>query len=116
LLLVKNKTAFDSEGYPAVPGTVQILEWVAGRLSNAGEKIQISKPGTPEPGTGFVPYIRVDRVNYSDGNHPENFYGLPADPWPTTPDGGGQSLHRIVLGDYGNDVANWQAASPSPGQ
>jgi hypothetical protein len=116
LLLVKNKTAFESEGYPAVPGGVQVLEWVTGRLSNAGEKIQISKPESPELGTGFVPYIRVDRVNYSDGSHPENFYELPADPWPTAPDGGGQALHRIVSGDYGNDVANWQAASPSPGQ
>jgi hypothetical protein len=116
LLLVKNKTAFESEGYPAVPGGVEVLEWVTGRLSNAGEKVQISKPETPEAGTGFVPYVRVDRVNYSDGFHPENFYELPADPWPTVPDGGGQALQRVVLGDYGNDVANWQAASPSPGQ
>ncbi|GAJ24160.1 unnamed protein product, partial [marine sediment metagenome] len=29
------------------------------------------KPGDPEP--DFIPYIRVDRVNYSDGSHPENF-------------------------------------------
>jgi hypothetical protein len=28
------------------------------------------------------------------------------DPWPSEPDGTGQSLHRIVPADYGNDVAN----------
>jgi len=112
LLLVKNKVAFNSEFTPA--GGVQIFEWVAGRLSNAGEKIQISKPSTPEP-DGFVPYIRLDRVNYSDGNHPENFHELPGDPWPTSPDGSGDSLNRIVPTNYGNDVANWDANTPTPG-
>jgi len=33
-----------------------------------------------------------------------------------TPDGGGKSLTRKVLADYGNDLANWQADDPSPGQ
>jgi len=75
----------------------------------------IQSPGTPEPG-GFVPYIRVDRVNYSDGSHGENFRELGYnDPWPTSPDGTGQALHRVVDGNYGNDVANWQATSPIPG-
>ena len=36
-------------------------------------------------------------------------------PWPTGPDGGGTSLKRKVTTDYGNDVANWEAASPTPG-
>ncbi len=49
-------------------------------------------------------YIRIDRVNYSDGSHPEG-----EDPWPTEPDGTGQSLHRVVPDNYGNDVANWIA-------
>ena len=112
LILTKNEVALNEEFSPAA---VTILEWVEGRLSNAGEKIQISKPGTPEPG-GFVPYIRVDRVNYSDGSHGENFRELGYnDPWPTSPDGTGQALHRLVDGDYGNDVANWQATSPTPG-
>jgi len=111
LLLVKNLVAFEDEFGPV--GGVTILEYVEGRLSNAGEKIQLSKPGDPEP--DFIPYIRVDRVNYSDGSHPENFHELPGDPWPTGPDGTGQSLHRKVLGNYGNDVANWEANTPSPG-
>jgi hypothetical protein len=65
-------------------------------------------PGDPEP--GFVPYIRTEKVNFSDGSHP-----LGSDPWPSGADGLlGYSLNRVVAGDYGNDVANWQAASPSP--
>jgi hypothetical protein len=113
LILTKKEVALNEEFSPA---TVTILEWVEGRLSNAGEKIQISKPGTPEPG-GFVPYIRVDRVNYSDGLHDENFRELGYnDPWPTAPDGTGHSLERKVDGNYGNDVANWQTlAVPTPG-
>jgi hypothetical protein len=112
LLLVKNKVTFEAK-FGSVGVTV--LEWLAGRLNNAGEKIEIQKPGTPEP-SGFVPYIRVDRVNYSDGAHGENFRELNYnDPWPTSPDGTGQSLHRVTDGNYGNDVANWTAAAPSPG-
>ncbi|MHC4456616.1 MAG: hypothetical protein ACYS0I_05900, partial [Planctomycetota bacterium] len=83
-------------------------------LSNAGEKIQLSKPGEPEP-DGTVPYIRVDRVNYSDGRHHEDFHELGYDPWPTTPDGNGASLQRIDPCEYGNDVNNWLAAESSPG-
>jgi hypothetical protein len=112
LLLVKNLVAFEAEfGSPSVTA----FEWASGRLSNAGEKIELRKPGDPEPDTYFVPHIRVDRVNYSDGSHFENFHELPGDPWPTSPDGSGDSLNRIVPANYGNDVANWQAASPTPG-
>ena len=59
-------------------------------------------------------YIRIDRVNYSDGSHPEDCPGG-VDYWPVEADGGGKSLSRRVSADYGNDVANWQAATPSPG-
>jgi hypothetical protein len=113
LLLVKNKVAFNEEFDPA--GGVQIFEWIVGRLSNAGEKVQISKPGEQEP-DGFVPYIRVDRVNYSDGSHPENFNELPSDPWPSAPDGTGKSLARISMDAYGNDANNWQSVESTPGQ
>ncbi|HIJ72262.1 MAG TPA: hypothetical protein HPP87_13050, partial [Planctomycetes bacterium] len=105
--------ALNQEFTPA--GGVTILKWLEGRLSNAGEKIELQKPGTPEP-SGFVPYIRIDRVNYSDGSHGANFRETGYnDPWPTTPDGTGQSLDRITDTNYGNDVANWQAIAPSPG-
>lgn len=81
-------------------------------LKNSGEKIEISRPSTPQP-DGFVPYIRVDRVNYSDGSHPENFPEN-IDPWPTAPDGQGQSLVKSNLTLYGNDDTNWQSSSPTP--
>ncbi|MHC4265420.1 MAG: lamin tail domain-containing protein [Planctomycetota bacterium] len=85
ILLVKNLAAFEAEfGTASAPA----YEWLEGRLSNAGEKINLMKPGEPEL-DGFVPYYRVDRVNYSDGYHHENFRELEFnDPWPTSPDGG----------------------------
>ena len=79
-------------------------------LENDGEKIELSMPTDPDPGTGFFSYIRVEQVNYSDGIHP-----LGNDPWPTSADGRGDSLHRKTLSDYANDVANWEAATPTPG-
>jgi hypothetical protein len=79
-------------------------------LENDGEKIELSMPTEPDPGTGFISYIRVEQVNYSDGIHP-----LSNDPWPTDADGRGDSLHRTTLSGYANDVANWQAATPTPG-
>jgi hypothetical protein len=95
----------------SVPGGVQVLgpfENDTG-LDNEGEKLELSMPGTPEP-DGYIPYIRVEQVNYSDGSHP-----LGSDPWPTSADGKGSSLGRKVPGNYGNDVDNWQAVVPSPG-
>jgi hypothetical protein len=107
LLLVKDVDVFNSQ-YPAVPGGTQIFEWGGGRLDNGGEKVQLSKPGDEVEGTRY--YIRVDRVNYSDGSHP-----VGEDPWPTEPDGNGKSLTRKVPANYGNDPNNWQASAPSPG-
>ena len=107
LLLVKDKDVFES-GYAGAADNVQIFEWGPGRLDNAGEKVQISKPGDQVDGVRY--YIRVDRVNYSDGSHP-----VGDDPWHSGPDGYGKSLTRKVPADYGNDPENWTAADPSPG-
>ena len=79
------------------------------KLSNGGEKLDLSMPGDQEAGVRY--YIRVDRVNYSAGSHP-----VGDDPWYISADGAGDSLDRIDDELYGNDVANWQAVSPSPGQ
>jgi len=76
-------------------------------LSNDGEQVELSKPGVPDPGTGFYSYIVADAVDYSDGDSP-------GDPWPMAPDGTGPSLERVLLGAYGNDVINW-IASPAVG-
>jgi hypothetical protein len=111
-ILTKNTIAFDM-AYN-VPDSVPVLEWGGGRLSNAGDKIQISRPGDRDA-DGDRHWVRVDRIVYSDGAHPENF---PAgiDPWPTQADGQGLALTRIDATAYGNDPANWRAASPSPGR
>jgi hypothetical protein len=111
LLVVKDLTSFTAR-YGSIPG-VQVLDGYSGRLSNAGEKLQIDMPGDIDDlGTRY--YIRIDRINYSDGSHPENCPGG-VDLWPTEADGLGKSLSRKVPTDYGNDVANWEAATPSPG-
>jgi hypothetical protein len=96
-----------------VPAGVQVFEWGDGRLDNAGEKIQLSMPGDVDI-EGRRQWIRVDRVNYSDGSHPDDTPGAD-DPWPIDTDGTGYSLSRIVPADYGNDPINWKAEIPSPG-
>jgi hypothetical protein len=111
LLLVKDQTAFIAR-YGSISG-VQVIEDYNGWLSNGGERLQIGMPGDiDEEGTRY--YIRIDRVTYSDGSHHEDCPG-DVDYWPTEADGHGKSLSRKVSTDYGNDVANWEAASPSPG-
>jgi hypothetical protein len=112
LILAKDLTAFTAR-HGSMPPGVQVLDGFDGRLSNAGERLQIGMPGDiDEEGTRY--YIRIDRVTYSDGLHPEDCPGG-VDKWPTEADGLGKSLSRKVPTDYGNDVANWQAATPSPG-
>jgi hypothetical protein len=112
LVLVKDAGAFSSRF--SVPGGLHVLAWGAGNLANGSEKIQLSTPGDEAP-DGTRRWLRVDRVVYSDGAHPGDFVSGP-DPWPTEPDGLGQSLTRIDPRAYGNDPANWQAGPPSPGR
>jgi hypothetical protein len=79
-----------------------------GNLNNAGESIQLYKPDSPQtlphPDAGFVPYVLVEQVIYSN-----------APPWPAGADGTGMSLQRRLLGSYGNEPLNWMACSPTPG-
>jgi hypothetical protein len=111
LLVVKDPEAF-SWRYPAA-AVENIFGPYSGSLNNAGERLQLSMPGDiDEFGTRY--YIRIDRVTYSDGSHPENSPDG-VDHWPTAPDGDGQSLTRKVSSDYGNDPNNWEVAFPSSG-
>ena len=112
-LLVVNKPAAFIWRYPGVPPEI-ILGSYNGKLSNAGESLELSMPGDIDI-AGERHYIRVDRVNYSDGSHPEN---CPSgvDLWPTHPDGSGMSLTRRALSNYGNDPDNWAASVPTPGE
>lgn len=92
-----------------VAPTVRVFGPFSGRLANEGEDVELVKPGTPElpgpPDFGLVPYILVDKVDYNDKA-----------PWPIAADGFGPSLHRFFEFDYGNDPANWVAATRTPGQ
>ncbi len=109
VVMVKDRTAFYSSF--DVPDTVTVLAWPNGKLSNSGERIQLDQPGDVDL-EGQRYWIRADRVNYSDGSHPNN---AGADLWPAGPDGNGWSLQRIALDEYGNDPINWQAGMPTPG-
>ncbi len=109
LLLVKDKAAFHGSYY--VPDRVTVLEWPSGKLSNSGEKLQLDHPGDVDL-AGQRYWIRMDRVNYSDGSHPEN---AGTDLWPAGPDGRGWALQRIDLDEYGNDPINWRAGMATPG-
>ena len=112
-LLVVDKPAAFTLRYPAVPTEI-ILGPYNGKLSNSGESLELSMPGDVNV-SGERQYIRIDRVNYSDGSHPENCPGG-IDLWPIEPDGFGLSLSRRVLSEYGNDPDNWITSIPSPGE
>jgi hypothetical protein len=90
---------------PAVP----IYGPYGGKLGNGGETLELKKPDPPQgpssPEFGFVPFIDADQVKYNDNL-----------PWPTAADGGGVSLQKVVLEDYGDEPTNWVAAIPSPGR
>ena len=92
-----------------IPAGVPILGPYVGRLSNSNDEVELYRPDFPQlpgqPDAGYVPFIRVDKVNYSD-----------IDPWPAGADGTGQSLQRINPTAFGNDPINWRAAIPTAGQ
>jgi len=111
ILVVKNPTAF-SWRYPGV-STGIIYGPYTGWLANDGEKLELGKPGDVD-GLGVRQYIRVERVDYSDGSHPGGEPG-DVDLWPTAADGQGKSLTRTSTTQYGNDPNNWTAATPTPG-
>jgi hypothetical protein len=105
LLVVKHPEAFMWR-YPVVPSDI-IYGPYNGNLSNAGERLELSKDSDSD--------VRIDRVSFSDGSHPEDCPGG-VDLWPIGADGSGQSLTRRVPSDYGNDPDNWGASVPSPGR
>jgi hypothetical protein len=98
----------------SIPANVKVLAWGAGNLANGGQKIQLSKPGDQDA-QGNRSWIRLDRVVYSDGLHPQDF-AEGVDTWPVEANGKGKSLGRINPQAYGNDPVNWRASTPSPGQ
>jgi hypothetical protein len=86
-----------------IPTSVPVYGPYRGRLDNDGDMLELYKPDEPEP--GFVPYVLVEHVNYTDTS-----------PWPAGGvDGGGLSLQRRNASAYANDPVNWVASSPTPG-
>jgi hypothetical protein len=67
------------------------------------------KPDPPQtaasPNPGFVPYILVDQVSYSNTS-----------PWPAEANGTGLSLQRLADSAYGDDPINWHVGPPTPGR
>ena len=112
LLLVKDVNLFSTKYTRAggrdrsSPGARAICPTAARRSSSASPARQ-DVDGTRH-------WIRVDRVSLQRRLAPGDFPGG-IDPWPVKADGQGSSLSRIDPAAYGNDPANWQAATPSPG-
>ena len=111
ILVVKNITALETR-YPSVPVGI-IYGPYTGWLANDGEQLELGKPGDVND-MGVRQYIRVERVDYSDGSHPGD-EPCDVDLWPTGADGLGKSLMRTSDSAYGNDPNNWTAATPTPG-
>lgn len=109
LVIAADPAAFTAY-YGAMPSGVEVLgPFLNGSaLSNGGEQVQIVRPGDQEYGSDRY-WIRTERVTYDDEA-----------PWPVTPDGGGEVLVQKTPdtpgANYSNDVINWQAAAPDPGQ
>jgi len=111
LLLVKDEA--EVRRRYKIPTGVKMMAWDSGKLANQGEHLYLLKPGDVDAaGTRY--WIEVDSIEYSDGNHAENF-PKKVDPWPRLADGSGPSLNRLFPRKYGNDPNNWQATIPTPG-
>ena len=75
-----------------------------GKLDNGGEELEIQIPGDKEYGKGRY-WIPIEKIDYDDEGS-----------WPKSPDGAGDSLHRINIYTYGRDHSNWTASTPTPWQ
>lgn len=92
-----------------VPAQVQIFGPWSGKLNNSGDSVELYKPDPPQlpphPDAGYVPYIRMDKLNFLD-----------TAPWPSGASGTGNSLQRKNSLAFGNDPINWESGSPTAGR
>jgi len=91
---------------PSVYGgpSSKVLGPYDGQLSNGGEQIKLQIPGDWEYGEPSRYWIPIEKIDYDDEV-----------PWPTSPDGTGDSLNRQNTEAYGRDYSNWSAETPTPG-
>jgi hypothetical protein len=93
----------------AVSTNTPIYGPFTGNLANEGDRIGIYQPDKPQgqadPNPGFVPYLLVEEVNYSN-----------VTPWPVGADGTGNSLQRIASITFADEPTNWIAAVPTAGR
>ncbi len=91
-----------------VPAGVRLFGPYRNKLTNKGGSVELQMPDWPQgpahPDFGYVPYVRVEDVQYNDKA-----------PWPTNADGWGLSLRRVSPQGYGNDPTNWVESVPTPG-
>ncbi|MDF1859946.1 MAG: lamin tail domain-containing protein [Verrucomicrobiales bacterium] len=88
-------------------GSEIILGPFEGKLKDAGERVTLRRPDTPQQAPaenpGFVPMIEADSLRYSDGSF-----------WSTGANGSGMSLQRLSGTDYADEPLNWIATAPTP--
>jgi hypothetical protein len=84
----------------SIPPSIQIFGPFTGALNNAGEPIELCKPGAYDVQLGAAPTVMVERVRYNNNA-----------PWPTAANNDGASLERINPHRYGNDPTNWVAGT-----
>ncbi|KKL69631.1 hypothetical protein LCGC14_2112970, partial [marine sediment metagenome] len=89
----------------SIDATVPLVGGHQQKLNNAGDRVQLQRPdASPPDEPEYVPHLLEDEVIYDE-----------LEPWPTEPDGQGQSLHRTGIDRWGHDAASWTAGVPTPG-
>jgi hypothetical protein len=104
VIVAKNPSLFSSVYGSILPAGTRVFGPYAGKLDNNGEEIAIQIPGDQEWNKARI-YIPVETIDYMDSA-----------PWPTGPNGGGQSLQRADKNVYSSDPEIWIGLAPQPGK
>jgi hypothetical protein len=91
-----------------IPDSVRVFGPWSGAAGTQERSLELQAPDSPE-GTdsqrpGFVPYVRVDRVDYRPGTA-----------WPEIDGDGGRALRRVAPRGHGNEPGSWTLDPASPG-